>query len=117
MKASWKALLAVSLAVALLLSGCAAVENFLCSNRVTIENDITAAQAAIAAVQAEYGAVIPAEAQLIINAANAVITTGENILNNDVCPTDAEVQSVQNAAAALEQAKVQGGWKIGPSKP
>jgi len=117
MKASWKALLAVSLAVALLLSGCAAVENFLCSNPVTIENDITAAQAAIAAVQAEYGAVIPAEAQLIINAANAVITTGENILNNDVCPTDAEVQSVQNAAAALEQTKVQGGWKIGPSKP
>ncbi len=105
MKASLKALLTVSLAVSLLLTGCAAVENFLCSNRVTIENDITAAQSAIAAVEAEYGAVIPPVAQAIITAANAVIDTGENILNNEVCPTDAEVQSVQNASAALMKAK------------
>src|SRR5208337_1401164 len=103
MKASLKALLAVSLAVGLLVTGCAAIENFLCSNRVTIENDITAAQAAIAAVEAEYGSVIPAEGQAIIAAANAVINTGENILNNEVCPTDADVQTVQNAAAALKQ--------------
>jgi len=99
------------LAVSLLLTGCAAIENFLCSNRVTIENDISVAQAAIAAVQAEYGSVIPAEGQAIIAAANAVINTGENILNNEVCPTDADVQTVQNASAALKQAKVKAGWE------
>ncbi|MGO9622354.1 MAG: hypothetical protein ACLPT6_13240 [Desulfobaccales bacterium] len=96
---------AMFLVVGLLLSGCAAIEKFLCNNRVTIENDISAAQAAIAAVQAEYGAVIPAEAQLIVTAANAVIATGENILNNEVCPTDADVTTVQNAAATLMKAK------------
>jgi uncharacterized 2Fe-2S/4Fe-4S cluster protein (DUF4445 family) len=105
MRASLKTLLTVSLAVSLLLTGCAAIEKFLCNNRVTIENDITAAQSAIAAVQAEYGSVIPAEAQLIVTAANAVITTGENILNNEVCPTDTDVQTVQNASAALMKAK------------
>ena len=94
-----------------LFTGCAGVENFLCSNRVTIENDITAAQGAIAAVQAEYGSVIPVEGQAIIAAANLVINTGENILNNEVCPTDAEVQSVQNAAAALDQAREKAGWE------
>jgi hypothetical protein len=103
--------LAMFLAVSLLLTGCAAIENFLCSNRVTIENDISVAQAAIAAVQAEYGSVIPAEGQAIIAAANAVINTGENILNNEVCPTDADVQTVQNASAALKQAKVKAGWE------
>jgi hypothetical protein len=105
-----QAVFAMFLAVSLLLSGCAAIENFLCSNRVTIENDISAAQAAIAAVQAEYGSVIPAESQAIIAAANAVINTGENILNNEVCPTDADVQTVQNASAALKQAKIKAGW-------
>ena len=39
----------------LLVTGCAVVENFLCSNRVAIEGDVSVAQAAIAAVQAEYG--------------------------------------------------------------
>jgi len=103
--------LAMFLAVSLLLTGCAAIENFLCSNRVTIENEISVAKAAIAAVQAEYGSVIPAEGQAIIAAANAVINTGENILNNEVCPTDADVQTVQNASAALKQAKVKAGWE------
>jgi ATPase subunit of ABC transporter with duplicated ATPase domains len=37
----------LKLALGLLLSGCAAVENFLCSNRVTIENDIAALYATI----------------------------------------------------------------------
>jgi hypothetical protein len=106
-----QAVLAMFLAVSLLFTGCAAVENFLCSNRVAIEGDVSAAQAAIAAVQAEYGSVIPPEAQAIITAANAVIATGETILNNEICPSDADVQTVQNAAAALEQAKVQAGWK------
>ncbi|MGA8573994.1 MAG: hypothetical protein ACLP7A_07990 [Desulfobaccales bacterium] len=94
-----------------LFMGCAGIENFLCSNRVTIENDVTAAQAAIAAVQAEFGSVIPVEGQAIIAAANLVISTGENILNNEVCPTAAEVQSVENAAAALDSAKAQAGWE------
>ena len=105
-----QAVLAMVLVLGLLLTGCAAIENFLCSNRVTIENDITAAQEAIAAVQAEYGSLIPAEAQAIIDAANAVINTGENILNNEVCPTDADVQTVQNASAALKQGKIKAGW-------
>ncbi|MGC2433428.1 MAG: hypothetical protein WA433_06575 [Desulfobaccales bacterium] len=90
--------------------GCAGIENFLCNNRVTIENDITSAQAAIAAVQAEYGSLIPVEGQAIIAAANLVISTGENILDNEVCPTDAEVQSVQNAAAALKDAQLKAGF-------
>lgn len=105
-----QAVLAMFLAVSLMLTGCAAIENFLCSNRVTIENDISMAQAAIAAVQAEYGSLIPAEGQAIIAAANAVISTGENILNNEVCPTDADVLTVQNASAALKQAKIKAGW-------
>src|SRR5208337_2757520 len=101
-----QAVLAMVLVLGLLLTGCAAIENFLCNNRVTIENDISMAQATVAAVQAEYGSLIPPEAQAIIDAANAVINTGENILNNEVCPTDAEVQTVQNASAALKQAKI-----------
>ena len=104
-------ILAIFLVAGLLLTGCAAVENFLCTNRVAIENDISAAQAAIAAVQAEYGSLIPPEAQIIIDTANAVINTGENILNNEICPTDADVQTVQNASAALKQAKVKAGWE------
>ncbi len=103
-------ILAMVLVVGLLLAGCAGIENFLCSNRVTIENDISTAQAAIAAVQAEYGAVIPVAAQAIITAANALISTGEGILNNEVCPSDADVQSVENAAAALKQAKTKAGF-------
>ncbi|MGB7913628.1 MAG: hypothetical protein WCF59_15540 [Desulfobaccales bacterium] len=103
--------LAIGLLAVFFLSGCAGIENFLCNNRVTIENDITAAQAAIAAVQAEYGSLIPVEGQAIIAAANLVISTGENILDNEVCPTDAEVQSVQNAAAALKQAREKAGWE------
>ena len=105
-----QAVFAIFLAVSLLLTGCAAVENFLCSNRVTIENDIAAAQAVIASVQAEYGSLIPPEAQVIIDTANAVINTGENILNNEICPTDADVTTVQNASAALEQAMIKAGW-------
>jgi len=106
-------ILAIFLVAGLLLTGCAAVENFLCTNRVAIENDISAAQAAIAAVQAEYGSLIPAPAQAIIEAANAVITTGENILNNEICPTDADVQTVQNASAALKDAKAKAGMALG----
>ena len=105
-----QAVLAMVLVLGLLLTGCAAIENFLCNNRVAIENDISMAQAAIAAVQAEYGSLIPAEAQAIIAAANAVISTGEDILNKEVCPTDADVQTVQNASAALKQAKIKAGW-------
>jgi len=108
-----QAVLAMFLVAALLLTGCAAIEKFLCNNRVTIENDISAAQAAIAAVQAEYGSLIPAPAQAIIEAANAVITTGENILNNEICPTDADVQTVQNASAALRDAKAKAGMALG----
>lgn len=103
-------ILAIFLVAGLLLTGCAAVENFLCSNRVTIENDIAAAQAVIASVQAEYGSLIPPEAQVIIDTANAVINTGENILNNEICPTDADVTTVQNASAALKQAMIKAGW-------
>ncbi|MFZ0051961.1 MAG: hypothetical protein WAK96_09285 [Desulfobaccales bacterium] len=105
-----QAILAMVLVLGLLLTGCAAIENFLCSNRVTIENDIDAANAAIAAVEAEYGSAIPAEAQAIIDAAQAAVKTGTNILDNEVCPTDADVQTVQNAAAALKLAKIKAGW-------
>jgi uncharacterized 2Fe-2S/4Fe-4S cluster protein (DUF4445 family) len=108
-----QAVLAMFLVAVLLLTGCAAIEKFLCNNRTTIENDISAAQAAIAAVEAEYGSVIPAPAQAIITAANAVITTGENILNNEICPTDADVQTVQNASAALKAAKAKAGLALG----
>ena len=103
-------ILAIVLVLGLLLTGCATVENFLCTNRVTIENDISAAQAVIASVEAEYGVVIPPEAQLIIAAANAVIAAGENILNNKICPTDADVTTVQNATTALKKAKIKAGW-------
>ncbi len=92
--------------------GCAGIKNLVCSNRVTIENDIATAQAAIAAVEAEYPGLIPPAEQAIIIAANTVIANGEYILNNEICPSDTEVQSIQRSVNALKAAKTKAGMKF-----
>jgi type II secretory pathway pseudopilin PulG len=84
--------------------GCAAIQNWLCSNRTTLENDITVAQAAIAAVQQEYGSNIPPAGQAIIAAANAAITAANTALANENCPTTAQVQNVTNLMRTMNDA-------------
>ena len=87
-------LMSMILVLTMAVGGCATVKNWVCSNRVTIENYITAAQATINTIMAEFPGVIPPAAQAVIAAANLVIDAGTRLLDNNFCPTAADVQTV-----------------------
>lgn len=90
-----KKLLVLCLIMALALAGCATVKDWVCTNRVTIENYVNTAQSTVDAIDTAFPNLIPAEYQVVKVAAYTVIAIGKNILDTKVCPTTEDVTSVQ----------------------
>ena len=102
-----KKLLAV-LAIVALVGGCATMKDWVCNNRVIIENAITAANSTITSIEITFPGVIPLPYQAAIDAARAIVASGEKMLADNLCPSDADVAIIQ-----AKQITVQTQLKLG----
>ena len=96
-----KRLTVIVLIFGLLFTGCATLQNWICANRVTIENYVATAQATVDSIDAAFPGMIPPEYEVAKAAAYTVIAIGKNILDNKVCPTPEDVASVQTKQAVM----------------
>ncbi len=85
-----------------MLAGCATVKDFFCSNRTKIETAISTANNLINSITAVFGSAIPPEYQLVVAAAQQVITNGEAMLAAKWCPTDQETGNLLNQSEAMQ---------------
>jgi hypothetical protein len=93
-------------------SNCADIaKGWVCANRATIESYMADAQSTITAIQAEFPNLIPAEYQIVIVAAQAVISMGQNTLAAINCPTDAQTAAVANASNNLNLTRAKVNFK------
>ena len=86
------------LVLALMVSGCATVKTWFCSNETVINDIITKGNNTITTIETAFPGMVPIEFQAPLDLARALVAQGEAMLAKG-CPTDADVTTLESIQA------------------